>query len=59
MASQSPGAKLRETIAGVVAIGAAVSGEAEKLKAEAAARAKAAQEEVGGNVGGAGVSGGA
>jgi len=39
MATQSAGAKLRETVAGVVAVGAAVSDEAKKIKAEAADRA--------------------
>lgn len=45
MATPSPGAKLRETIAGVVAIGKAVSDEAAKLKAEAAAQHAARQAE--------------
>lgn len=37
--AQSPGAKLRETIAGVVAIGSAVSDTAKALRDEASARA--------------------
>jgi hypothetical protein len=52
MATQSPGARLRETIAGVVAIGKAVSDEAAKVKAEAAAQT--AQNNVEGVSGGGG-----
>lgn len=59
MATPSPGARLRETISKVVAIGAAVSGEAEKIKAEAAAQhvARQAEGQTGGS--GAGVQPGA